>query len=336
MREFLIRRRRRASDKTLTERDAALADRAIALGERDAAVAERDAAVAERDAALDASEYSVTRATAALLSRLPCLMNFKNEWQSSTRRYYDAIEQSGISSDSVAGMYAAAGLNDYYTRDHWRRFHELFAYLAARFSQFPRTPEFLEIGTSAHTTPFYRNFLDCRYDTICRPVGLGGPSCEWAANAGSRNHWQIDLNSPERHVASVEQVSARSYEAAICCEVIEHLTRPPRDLIKFAISALKQDGILYLTTPNFLTLHKVESIFKGTSPVPGFEDYRDNYHAHHHFREYTIPELVSEVSYAGGTVKEVALSNCWDHPKYLDIDEAMFRSCIVLIITRGA
>lgn len=269
-----------------------------------------------------------------LLGQLPCLRNFDPTWVSSSRQYYNKIATSGITVNDVAEVYAAAGLShDHYTAYHLNRFRELFGYLKAHFTGSATRPEFLEIGTSAHTTPFYRRFFDCQYDTICRPPSTGGPTKQWADKAGSRNHWEVDLNNLEDHASTIEEVPRGYYHAVICAEVVEHLTRAPRDIIAFAISRLRDGGILYLTTPNFLTPAKVVRVYLGYAPLPGFTEYNNNIHAHQHFREYTIYELVAETNATYGQVRDIILSNCWDRDKYENESDVMYRSNIVMIIT---
>ena len=198
----------------------------------------------------------------------------------------------------------------------------------------PHKAELLEIGTAAHTTRFYRKFLQCRYDTICRPSNLGGPPQQWAIEAGSENHWEIDLNCLERYANMLAEMPSSTYDVVVCCEVIEHLTRAPRELIKFALSKLKPTGFLYLTTPNFLTPANIRRIHVGRNPNAEFDRYYDNIDAHQHFREYTPRELVDEVVGAGGVAREVIFSNCWDYPRFSDVQELMFRSNLVMVINR--
>lgn len=283
-----------------------------------------------RHCLLNSFEFGVGNAD--LLAHLPSIINFRKEWRDNTVKYYGIIHDSGITLENVADAYKKAGLGDNeYTIYHLRRFYELFAYLASQFANAVSEPRLLEIGVAEHTLRFYRRFFDCEIDTICRPTTLGGPSREWATNAGSGNHWEIDLNQLEHHASAIEQVPAAHYDAVICCEVVEHLVRAPRDVIRLALSKLKPDGILYFSTPNFLTPGRVLALYRGNNPAIGFEAYKDNYHAHHHFREYTAAELVEEVSQAGGAIKDVIFSNCWDYPNYNSDEEMMFRSNLVIV-----
>jgi SAM-dependent methyltransferase len=281
-----------------------------------------------RRSLLGSTEFGLTQG--ALLSRLPSLINFEDGWRESTECYYQAIERSGISVAEIVAAYAAADIaNDPYGLRHQRRVRELLGYLKQRLGR-PGC-HLLEVGTSAHTTPFYSKFLDCRVDTICRPVASGGPTAAWAADAGSQRHWQVDLNHLEDQAALLGQIPQAHYDAVICCEVIEHLTKAPRDLIALLLPKLKPGGFIYLSTPNFLIPYSVGRLFAGSNPQPDFSRYQDNLDAHQHFREYTVAELLNEVRHANGVVEAVAFSNCWDHPDYSQPAEAMFRSNLVLI-----
>ena len=167
----------------------------------------------------------------SFLSKLVCQGNFKDEWKGSTDRYYAAIKASDISLERVSEVYRRAGLADHYVVRHLRRFHELFSYLDIHLKHLPSEPVILELGTALHTTGFYREFLRCQYDTICRPVHIGGPPPEWATRLGSRVHWQIDLDLLQQYSENLSEIPSSGYDAIVCCEVVEHLKRAPRDII---------------------------------------------------------------------------------------------------------
>lgn len=270
---------------------------------------------------LSGKEFGVSHID--VLCRLACSLHFDAGWELTTRRYYYEIEHSSISLNSITELYASAGLaENQYTKYHLRRFHELFGHLATRFRERTETVNLLEIGTSAHTTPFYRKFLRCELDTICRPVELGGPAQRWAAAAGSRRHWELDLNLLDPCAKDISAIPNDYYDAVVCCEVIEHLTKPPRDIVAIALAKLKSKGVLYLTTPNFLTPEKLAKVYSGRNPAAHFQNFEHNIDAHHHFREYTSRELLDEINSVGGCITDVVFSNCWDHPKYSDYRES--------------
>jgi hypothetical protein len=43
-----------------------------------------------------------------------------------------------------------------------------------------------------------------------------------------------------------------------------------------------------------------------------------NWDAHHHVREYTMSELIEAVGEAGGRVRALNFSSCWDEPEHAD------------------
>ena len=90
----------------------------------------------------------------------------------------------------------------------------------------------------------------------------------------------------------------------------------------------------YVTTPNFLIPEKAAKLCGGYNPSPPFDDYDRNRDAHFHFREYTVRELLSEITYVGGARVDVILSNCWDRPRYEHDNEMMYRSNICLVIRK--
>jgi SAM-dependent methyltransferase len=233
----------------------------------------------------------------------------------------------------MLNLYEELGLsNNEYTIYHARRFFEMFAYFDKMSDRCNLPLRILEIGTSAHTTPLYARLLPCTYDTICRPVTLGGPSKEWANEMGSAHHFEVDLNTEN---LSTIQISDNVYDVVICGEVIEHLMRAPRDIIQFAMRKLKTGGLLYMSTPNFLIPESVTKILSGRNPSLDFAGFENNYHAHHHFREYTANELIEEFAAADPTsYPEVIFSNCWDHPRLSSDQELMFRSNLVILATK--
>lgn len=262
------------------------------------------------------------------LARIPCLVNFRPEWSDMTSKFYREVALADISLSQISDLYCDAGISDAYATLHLRRFHELFSFLASRFRG--KSINMLEIGIGAHTLPYYKKYLNCESHSVCRPVSIGGPDQEWAHHHGSSRHWEVDLNHPENY--PIDDIPNRHYDLVVCCEVAEHLTRAPRDLIRMALAKLKPSGLLFLSTPNFLTPAKISLVFGGKNPTSDFLEYNNNYHAHQHFREYTPCELVKEIEAGGGSTELVVFSNCWDENLYSTPDEAMYRSNLVMII----
>ena len=72
-------------------------------------------------------------------------------------------------------------------------------------------------------------------------------------------------------------------------------------------------GSLYLTTPNAQSRAKLHAIGRRRNPQPVYPR-SGNADAHHHVREYAMSELVEFVQEAGGAVRALHYSSCWDLP----------------------
>jgi hypothetical protein len=94
--------------------------------------------------------------------------------------------------------------------------------------------------------------------------------------------------------------------------VLEHLNRHPVEVIEFLLKLLTAEGSLYLTTPNAFSRGKLHMIGRRRNPQQVFPRSGANWDVHHHVREYGMSELVEYVSVAGGVVRGLHFSSCWD------------------------
>lgn len=263
------------------------------------------------------------------------------EWLASTQRYYRAVAATGFSTQQLLRIYRSMGFaeDNEYLRAHFRRFHELFAWLIASTADLSResNPTILEIGSSHHTTFLYNKVLPCSLFTLCRPTSTGGPDEAWAKSGGSEKHLQFNLNKIKSQAKSIDQAfEDNAFDVIICTEVVEHLTVPPRDVFGTFLRKLKPNGLFYISTPNYLTPGNLVKTFSGINPAASFEGYQNNINMHQHLREYTPLELISEMALAGGLVKDVVFSNCWEPDMHQATDEIPFRSNLILIASKSA
>jgi SAM-dependent methyltransferase len=88
-----------------------------------------------------------------------------------------------------------------------------------------------------------------------------------------------------------------SFDLVIAAEVIEHMTQDPMHIISEANRVLRKGGSLFISTPNLLSLWKLNRMFDGLQPI-GDPFYRLDSVYNRHNRELTPEEV--EVLYTSG------------------------------------
>lgn len=194
---------------------------------------------------------------------------------------------------------------------HQDRYEELFGAMAAWLAKHEH-PKVLEVGVAAFT-PFYRRlFPEITLTTVDRPMRMFGASNEYCLNeCGADRHYEADLIS-QRLSPDFGTPPLGDFDFVICTEVIEHLPVNPVEFIGSLLSLLSAGGHLYLTTPNFFSIHTLGKIARRENPQSVFPKSGDNADAHHHYREYSLPELVQFTREAGGRIAFASYSDCWD------------------------
>lgn len=199
-----------------------------------------------------------------------------------------------------------------YLQVHRRRFRELFNAVIALTDDAPRI---LEIGTS-EASRLYRHFRPAaEMVTADRPVAqdyVGFTPEKSQRIADAQRHVAIDLEhaDPATHR---DLAAAGPFDMIVFTEVLEHLVARPVGLVAGLLSQLREQGILYITTPNFLSRANRRALTDGRNPQPFYPGSDANWDRHHHFREYTMRELIEVVHAAGGEVYAAYYSACWDH-----------------------
>ena len=204
-----------------------------------------------------------------------------------------------------------------YVAEHGVRFLELFhaaRVLTAGIGQ----PRVLEFGASVFSA-FYKSLLPgSRLVIADRPVVEGYPGfdealCERIAQPEAFVPVDLlaDLHSPgivlDRH---------GPFDLVVFTEVLEHLSRHPVEVLRFLLKRLTFRGSLYLTTPNAFSHGKLHLIGKRRNPQQVFPRGDGNWDAHYHSREYSMSELVEFVREAGGRIRALYFSSCWDAPDH--------------------
>ena len=98
-------------------------------------------------------------------------------------------------------------------------------------------------------------------------------------------------------------LAPESQDAVIFAEVLEHLKRPPRRMLRQVLAPLRPGGHLLLTTPNVARQASIDALARGENiqepfreDVPAERDVTDYVS---HIREYTVREVVELVEEAG-------------------------------------
>jgi hypothetical protein len=194
---------------------------------------------------------------------------------------------------------------------HKQRYFELFDRLATTLRE-RDAPLVLEVGVSGFTRLYKKLLPEIRLVTVDRPPALNGVSDTYTLQeCAAERHYSLDLN---RQPLDKEWGSPPlgQFDYVIFCEVLEHLVVHPVQLIHELLGLLKDDGYLYLTTPNFFSLGRLQQIANGDNPQAIPPRRGEDPDASHHFREYSMKELLQFAADAGGWVEQAHYSDCWD------------------------
>lgn len=221
-----------------------------------------------------------------------------------------------------------------YGPQHKERFWELFN-ACAILLEGRAAPCLLEVGTS-ELTALYRPLLPgLALHLADRPAEPGyiGFTREVSEHiSGCSAYFAVDLEGGAPAVAA-SGLEAGAYDLVVFTEVIEHLDVNPVEMLGALLGLLKDDGFLYLTTPNFFRRENLEKIARLENPQEVFPAGDGNWDGHHHHREYAAKELLRFAVEAGGRVAAFYFSDCWDRDPSLPEHE---RANLVLVVARGA
>ena len=276
----------------------------------------------ERDEAL--APYLTDPAVRELSSRLAAVD------AQGLERFDELVATALDSADMVTGQRE-------YVAEHGIRFLELF-HAARALTSGVDNPRVLEFGASMFSA-FYKTLLPgARLVIADRPAVEGYPGfdealCEKIAQPEAFVPVDLlaDLHSPgivlDRH---------GPFDLVVFTEVLEHLSRHPVEVLRFLMKRLAFRGSLYLTTPNAFSHGKLHLIGKRRNPQQVFPRGDENWDAHYHSREYSMSELVEFVREAGGRVRALYFSSCWDaldHSRHL-AQHPDQRSTLVIVASR--
>ncbi len=225
------------------------------------------------------------------------------DWASYTARWRELFENPAYP--------LIIGQQDY-GRIHQRRFFETLNALALLGAEREGT-RILEFGASDFSALYRQFFPQATLAIADRPVPEDyiGFTAEVALNKLGASDWHtVDLQAPEQF-ASLTAALPR-YTHLLFCEVLEHLVVNPVELLRFLLSLLTEDGVLYLTTPNFFRRENLQKIQQHANPQAVYPASGGNWDAHFHHREFAVRELLDFADQAGAVIRACCFSACWD------------------------
>jgi len=158
----------------------------------------------------------------------------------------------------------------------------------------------LDIAPLYQTLLMSRLFPDATVDTLGYVNGPFHPQTK-------SKHISYDLNDCYYKERYLDLPEHKKYDLVVMLEVIEHLPTSLPQIFAFLRSLLKKDGILFIQTPNAVSLTKRLKMALGINP---FELIRENMREDPgHYREYTRNELCHFGYQAGFDIMDVFMVN---------------------------
>ncbi len=195
---------------------------------------------------------------------------------------------------------------------HRRRYYELFNAFAHFYAGMREDALVLEVGVSEFLLLYKFFFPRIRLVTVDRPQARNGFAPAFClGEGGAERHYEADLDAVSLSPGFGSPPLGR-FDYVVCTEVLEHLLVNPVEFLASLLSLLHPGGVLYLTTLNFFRAENLEKIAAGVNPQMVPPRRGENADAHHHLREYAMPELLSFVAEAGGRALHHDFSDCWE------------------------
>jgi|GEM_PF-1007158 len=145
----------------------------------------------------------------------------------------------------------------------------------------------LDIGPGYQTIMFRRLWPDMQIDTLGFPDDKFPP-------APNEHRIVFDLNDASDQSRWPELPN--TYDVITYCEVVEHLYTSPVHSFNFLAAGLAPHGLMLVTTPNGIALHRRLRLLLGRNPQ---ELIREDLSNPGHYREYSRTELIELARRAG-------------------------------------
>jgi hypothetical protein len=215
---------------------------------------------------------------------------------------------------------------------HKNRFYELINALHILGADLDGT-SILEFGASEFSAIYSEVFTNIALSIADRPVPegyIGFNSKVALGKLKAKDYFSIDLNQSDLFVEYAEMWPR--YSHVVFCEVLEHIVVNPIEVFAFLINLLRDDGSIYLTTPNFFSYKNLQKIGSWENPQEIYPAMNGNWDAHFHHREFSLKELLRFTELSGGVVKAFYHSDCWDSESEMLHKCPAMRGNIVLVV----
>jgi len=158
------------------------------------------------------------------------------------------------------------------------------------------TGKMLEIGTSGFIPIACKNLLpDLEiHATHLDPSIVGSADVEFTVGRykTSVHSYSVDLEY------GMIPVKDKTFDAVLCCEVLEHMEIDPMFMLAELNRVLKDGGVLVLTTPNVVSSRGLTKMVNGIEPY-FFMQYHKSREYHRHNYEYSAKSLRKILKAAG-------------------------------------
>ena len=170
--------------------------------------------------------------------------------------------------------------------------------------------QILELGAAFHhVTPALLSLK--HYGTVrCNDIWSGAAQQIRHAAADTGESFDFTVDNFDVQSAPWPYADA-SFDAVLCCEMLEHLHTDPMGLIAEINRVLKPGGHLVLTTPNVVCTHALEFAMRGESPYVYGKFERGGAPTDRHNREYTANEVEHLAQYGGFAVVSLKTNDSW-------------------------
>ena len=174
----------------------------------------------------------------------------------------------------------------------------------------------LEIGTTFYFPLVLKDMFGFKRVDFTDLTRSGDPTTmvslphDWTA----RNWLSINVNLEEEPLP----VPEGTYDLVLCLEVIEHLEKDPMAMLYEINRALKESGLIYLTTPNSTSARNVLKIHRGYAPH-FFMQYSHEVKLGKHNIEYDATQILALLDGAGFKIRKLWTEDLFEDP----VPEAM-------------